>query len=67
MMDAGFDREVCVGLYEVIKTMEAEYIPEIIVEPPYEEPPYISKLHPYKKHESHKRPIYWHRIRSRPG
>ena len=29
-------------------------------------PQYIERLHPYKKHESHGKPNYWHRIRSNP-
>ena len=29
-------------------------------------PQYTKKLHPYKKHESHGKPNYWHRIRSNP-
>lgn len=33
---------------------------------PYQQPQYVSKLHPYKKHESHGKPNYWHRIRSNP-
>lgn len=29
-------------------------------------PQYIERLHQYKKHESHGKPNYWHRIRSNP-
>lgn len=29
-------------------------------------PQYIERLHPYKKHESHGKRNYWHRIRSNP-
>lgn len=38
----------------------------ILPEEPYEQPQYVCKLHPYRKHESHGKPNYWHRIRSNP-
>lgn len=33
---------------------------------PCQQPQYVSKLRPYRKHESHGKPNYWHRIRSNP-
>ena len=33
---------------------------------PYQQPQYVSKLHPYRKHGGHGKPNYWHRIRSNP-
>lgn len=29
-------------------------------------PPFIEKLHRYRKHECHRKPNHWHRIRSNP-
>lgn len=33
---------------------------------PYQQPQYVNKLHPYRKHGGHGKPNYWHRIRSNP-
>ena len=46
--------------------MEMHYENAVLEEEKPECPRYVEKLHPYKKHESHGKPNYWHRIRSNP-
>ena len=42
------------------------YVEPLLLTAKPECPQYTKKLHPYKKHESHGKPNYWHRIRSNP-
>lgn len=42
------------------------YVEPLLLPAKPECPQYTKKLHPYKKHESHGKPNYWHRIRSNP-
>ena len=51
-------------LKKALENMEYESI--VLQENTYQQPNYTRKLHPYRKHESHGKPNYWHRIRSNP-
>lgn len=42
------------------------YVEDLLLPAKPECPQYIERLHPYKKHGGHGKPIYWHRIRSNP-
>ena len=42
------------------------YVEPLLLTAKPECPQYTKKLHPYKKHERHGKPNYWHRIRSNP-
>jgi len=42
------------------------YVEDLLLPAKPECPQYIERLHPYKKHESHGKRNYWHRIRSNP-
>lgn len=42
------------------------YVEPLLLTAKPECPQYTKKLHPYKKHEGHGKPNYWHRIRSNP-
>lgn len=42
------------------------YVGDLLLQKKSECPQYVEKLHPYRKHESHGKPNYWHRIRSNP-
>ena len=46
--------------------IDKEDYDDILLEEKPECPPYIERLHPYRKHKSHRKPNYWHRIRSNP-
>lgn len=51
-------------LEKVLENIKYESV--VLPEEPYEQPQYVSKLRPYRKHESHRKPNYWPRIRSNP-
>lgn len=58
------DSAMVLKLQEVVDKMC--YVEPLLLPSKPECPQYTKKLHPYKKHESHGKPNYWHRIRSNP-
>jgi hypothetical protein len=58
------DSDMVLKLQEVVDKMC--YVEPLLLPAKPECPQYTKKLHPYKKHESHGKPNYWHRIRSNP-
>jgi len=58
------DSAMVLKLQEVVDKMC--YVEPLLLPAKPECPQYIERLHPYKKHESHGKPNYWHRIRSNP-
>lgn len=57
------DSAMVLKLQEVVDMC---YVEHLLLPAKPECPQYTKKLHPYKKHESHRKPNYWHRIRSNP-
>lgn len=59
------DSAMVLKLQEVVD--KVCYVEPLLLPAKPECPQYIEKLHPYRKHGDHGKPVYWHRIRSNPG